>query len=209
MIDKQPTKKVIERKKTIRNGFWIALLAVWSFLAGAYFHLGWVRDRSFNFQAGFILGGIAMWLVFVGIGILVYRLSKRDGFTDPSKFALGIISFLTLFFLAIAGVKYSDVQKDKFVEELEPYFVEYYTDKATEKESKIEQLNLELHDLYFMLSYDLRKQKDLPKLMQLTSSKAIFHDHQLISDMCVKQLKNEARLGYPPPKGLLELFEHD
>ncbi|MEN9442129.1 MAG: hypothetical protein RLZ33_2206, partial [Bacteroidota bacterium] len=78
-----------------------------------------------------------------------------------------------------------------------------------EKGSKIEQLDLELHDLYFMLSYDLLKQKDLPKLMQLTSSKAIFQDHQLISDMCVKQLKTEARLGYPPPKGLLELFEHD
>jgi hypothetical protein len=196
-------------KIKLRNIFWIALLAVWSFLAGAYFHLGWVRDRSFSFQAGFILGGIAMWLVFVGIGIFVYRFSKKQGFTDPSKLALGIISFFTVIFLLIAGIKYSDVQKDKFVEELEPYFVEYYTDKAAEKGSKIEQLDLELHDLYFMLSYDLLKQKDLPKLMQLTSSKAIFQDHQLISDMCVKQLKTEARLGYPPPKGLLELFEHD
>ncbi|MEN9441924.1 MAG: hypothetical protein RLZ33_2001, partial [Bacteroidota bacterium] len=157
-------------KIKLRNIFWIALLAVWSFLAGAYFHLGWVRDRSFSFQAGFILGGIAMWLVFVGIGIFVYRFSKKQGFTDPSKLALGIISFFTVIFLLIAGIKYSDVQKDKFVEELEPYFVEYYTDKAAEKGSKIEQLDLELHDLYFMLSYDLLKQKDLPKLMQLTSS---------------------------------------
>ena len=59
-----------------------------------------------------------MWLVFVGIGVLVYRFAKKLETSDSSKIALGIISFLTLFFLAIAGVKYSDVQKDKFIEEL-------------------------------------------------------------------------------------------
>lgn len=57
---KRPNPIKTMAKIKLKNIFWIALLAVWSFLAGAYFHLGWIRDRSFNFQAGFILGGIAM-----------------------------------------------------------------------------------------------------------------------------------------------------
>ncbi|MEJ6616091.1 MAG: hypothetical protein QNL61_04170 [Crocinitomicaceae bacterium] len=48
------------KKNLVRNIGWLILLAVWSFLAGAYFHLGWVRDHSISYLMSFIVGGIGV-----------------------------------------------------------------------------------------------------------------------------------------------------
>lgn len=194
-------------KKSIRNIFWIALLAVWSFLAGAYFNLGWVHDRSMNYQQGFFLGGIGMWVVFTGMGILVYRFVKKHGETDPVKPALGVVSFFTVCFLLIAWVKYDDVKKDKFVEEIESGFVLHYQEKALEKQLKIKDLNCELTGIYSSIQHDLRSHPQLEKLMQLKTADALFEENKVIAKLCVDFMKTSKRLGYPPVPGMEKLFE--
>jgi hypothetical protein len=190
----------------IRNISWIALLAVWSFLAGAYFHLGWVRDHSVSFLAGFIIGGLAVWLVFTAMGIFVYRFLKKDGNEDPAKISLGVVSFFTICFLLIAWVKYDEVQKDKFIEDLEYSFVIHYQNKASDKGIEIEDLEWELRSLYSSIQYDLKRHPQLEQLMQLTSTQAVFEDNRIIAELCIEVMKMNAELGYPPPTGMMELF---
>lgn len=194
-------------KKLIRNIFWIALVAVWSFLAGAYFNLGWVRDRSMNYQQGFVLGGIGIWIVFAGMGILIYRFAKNNGNTDPAKPALGVVSFFTVCFLLIAWVKYDDVKKDKFVEEIESDFVLHYREKALEKQLKIKDLYWELTGIYSSIQYDLRSHPQLEKLMQLKTADALFEENKVIAKLCIDFMKTSKRLGYPPVPGMENLFE--
>ena len=160
-------------KLLIRNIGWIALIAVWSFLAGAYFNLGWVRNHSVDYKTGFFIGGIGMWIVFVGMGILVYRFAKNNGSQDPAKPALSVVSFFTVCFLIIASIKYNDVKKDKFVDDLEYSFVDYYTYKAAEKGLKITDLKWELQDLYLFIRYDLKSHAELEKIMQLRPTPVI------------------------------------
>lgn len=194
-------------KKLIRNIFWIALAAVWSFLAGAYFHLGWVRKASMSYKEGFIMGGIAMWIVLGGMGILIYRFLKKHGNADPAKPALGVVSFFTVCFLLIAWVKYNKVKKDKFVEDIEYSFVQHYTEKAAEKELKIKDLYWELKSVYSFISYDLKHHPQLEKLMQLKTEDALFEKNLIIKQMCADYLKDSKRLGYPPEAGMEKLFE--
>ncbi|AEA45200.1 hypothetical protein [Fluviicola taffensis] len=194
-------------KQLIRNIFWIALVAVWSFLAGAYFHLGWVRGRSMSYQEGFVIGGIGVWIVFVGMGILIYRFAKNNGSADPAKLSLGVVSFFTVCFLLIAWVKYDDVKKDKFIEEIEHDFVLHYQEKALEKQLNIKDLYWELDGMYSSIHYDLRRHPQLEKLMQLKTEDAFFEQNTVIAKLCVDFLKTSKRLGYPPASGLEELFE--
>jgi hypothetical protein len=194
-------------KRIIRNVSWIALVAVWSFLAGAYFHLGWVRKASMSYKEGFIIGGIGIWIVFAGMGILIYRFAKRSGSADPAKPALGVVSFFTLCFLLIAWVKYDEVKNDKFVKDLEYSFVVHYTEKAAEKELKIKDLYLELENVYLFISYDLKNHPQLEKLMRLRTEDALFEENPIIKQMCADYLKACKRLGDPPPAGMENLFE--
>lgn len=195
------------KKNLFRNITWIALIAVWSFLAGAYFHLGWVRDHSVSFRVGFILGGIAIWIVFVAMGIFVYRFLKNTGNDDPAKISLGVVSFFTICFLLIAWVKYDEVQKDKFIEDLEYSFVIHYENKAFDQGIEIEDLEWELRSLYSSIHYDLKRHAQLEQLMKLKSADAVFEDNKIIAELCIQYLKMNTELGYPPPAGMVELFE--
>jgi len=193
-------------KRTSRNIIWIVFIAVWSFLAGAYFHLGWVRDHSVSFSMGFILGGIAMWIVFSGMGILVYRFAKKTGSGDPAVPALGVLTFFTICFLLISGIKYNKVQKDKFVEEIESSFILHYENKAQKKGIVIDHLDWELKEIYWSIHFELRKHPQLEQLMQLETADAIFEENTVIAELCIGQMELEQELGYPPPAGMQELF---
>ncbi|HTF05845.1 MAG TPA: hypothetical protein VK826_17575 [Bacteroidia bacterium] len=195
------------KKHLLRNTGWIALLAVWSFLAGAYFHLGWVRDHSMSYLEGFIIGGMGVWIVFAGMGIIVYRIAKKNGNADPAKPALGVVSFFTVCFLLIGWVKYDEVQKDKFIEDIEHSFVLHYTDKAVEKGIEIEDLHWKLKSMYSSIHFDLRRHPQLEELMQLKTADAVFEDNKVIAELCIRLMKTHQELGYAPPAGMQELFE--
>lgn len=194
-------------KLLIRNIGWIALIAVWSFLAGAYFNLGWVRNHSVDYKTGFFIGGIGMWIVFIGMGILIYRFAKKNGSQDPAKPALYVVSFFTVCFLIIASIKYNDVKKDKFVDDLEYSFVDYYTYKAAEKGLKITDLKWELQDLYLFIRYDLKSHAELEKIMQLKTEEAVFEENKVIAELCINALELTEKSKYPSPEGMKELFE--
>ncbi len=195
------------KKHLLRNITWIALIAVWSFLAGAYFNLGWVSDHSLPFRVGFAIGGIGMWIVFVAMGIFVYRFLKNTGNDDPAKISLGVVSFFTICFLLIAWVKYDEVQKDKFVEDLEASFVIHYQNKATDQGIEIEDLEWELMSLYSSIYSDLKRHPQLEQLMPLTSTHAVFEENRIVAELCIQYMKMNTELGYPPPAGMVELFE--
>lgn len=195
------------KRKIFRNILWIALIAVWSFLAGAYFNLGWNRKPSVSYLMGFITGGIAMWMVFSAMGILLYRYTKKQGMKDPAKLPLGVITFFTLCFLIIAGVKYDKVKKGKFVEDMEESFIIHYQDKALAKGIKIEDLYWELKGRYSAIHHELLRDPQLEKLMELKTMNAVFEENTVIAALCISSIKSEERLGYPAPKGMLELFE--
>lgn len=194
------------KKNIIRNIGWIALLAVWSFLAGAYFHLGWVRGRSISYREGFILGGIAIWIVFTGMGIFIYRFAKKHGNTDPAKPALSIVSFFTVVFLLIAWIKYDEVKQDKFMDDLELDFILHYEDKAAAMDVEIKDLDFELQGLYFDIEYDLKRHPQLEKLMKFKTNRALFEENKVISNLCKETLKMNKKYGYPPPAGMEKLF---
>jgi len=196
------------KKNLIRNISWIALLAVWSFLAGAYFHLGWVRDHSVSYLMGFIVGGIAVWIVFTGMGIWVYKFAKKNGNTDAAKPALFVVSFFTICFLLIAWIKYDEVIKDKFVDDIEQDFVTHYQNKATAIGLEIKDLNWELEELYFSIRFDLKRHPKIEQLMELKSADALFEDNKVISKMCVETMEMHTEFGYPPPAGMELLFEY-
>lgn len=196
------------KKKLIRNIAWIALLAVWSFIAGAYFHLGWVRDHTISYLLSFIVGGISVWIVFVAMGVFLYKFTKKHGNTDPSKFALIVVSFFTVCFLLIAWVKVDDVKKDKFVDDIEQDFVIHYTNKATTIGLEIKDIDWELQDLYSSIQFELKRNTQLEKLMKLTSAEALFEDNKFISTLCIETIELETELGYPPPAGIELLFEY-
>lgn len=191
----------------LRNISWIALIAVWSFLAGAYAHLGWVRDASMSYQEGFFLGGLAMWIVFTGVGILIYRMAKKEGNEDAAKPALYVLSFFTVVFLLIAWVKYDDVKKDKFVDDMEYSFVRYYEWKAQKMGIRIIDLDSELEKIYMGIEHDLLRHPELEKLMELTTEEAVFEDNTVITELCLNIIKMYGEIGYPPPAGMEELFE--
>lgn len=195
------------RNKTLRNITWITLIAVWSFLAGAYFNLGWVKDTSLPYLIGFIMGGIALWLVFFGIGILVYRVAKQNGNEDPSKLSLYVVSFFTVCFLLIAWVKYDEVRQNKFFGELESVFVVHYKDKAVTNGIHIEKLDRELRDLYSSIRRDLRKHPQLEELMQIKTADGLFEENAIIKELCLRDIELHQELGYPYPSGMQELFE--
>lgn len=194
-------------KRIIRNVSWIALVAVWSFLAGAYFHLGWVRKASMSYKEGFIIGGIGIWIVFAAMGILIYRFARKNGSADPAKPALGVVSFFTLCFLLIAWVKYDEVKKDKFIEDMEYPFVQHYTEKAAEKQLEIKDLSWELQEMYSWISHELKNHPQLEKLMKLKTEDALFEDNPVIEKLCADHIKDLKRLGYPPEAGMEKLFE--
>jgi cbb3-type cytochrome oxidase subunit 3 len=194
-------------KKTLRNIIWIVFIAVWSFLAGAYFHLGWVRNYSISYTMGFIMGGIAMWIVFSGIGYFVYRFTKKNGNSDPAKLALGVVTFFTICFLLISGIKYNKVQKDKFVEDMEYDFILHYKNKAQEKGIVIDNLDWELKETYSSISRELRKHPQLEQLMKQTTADAVFEENTVIAELCIDQMKVRQELGYPPTAGMQELFK--
>ena len=195
------------KKNLVRNIGWLILLAVWSFLAGAYFHLGWVRDHSISYLMSFIVGGIGVWIVFTGMGILVYRFAKKYGNTDPAKPALSVVSFFTVAFLLIAWVKLDEVKKDKFVEDLEYSFVVHYKNKASVLGVEIKDLDRELEDLYYSIHFDLKRHSQLEKLMHLKTADAVFEDNRVISKICLDHMEMEDELGYPPPVGMEEIFK--
>lgn len=194
-------------KKALRNIIWIVFIAVWSFLAGAYFHLGWVRNHSISYSMGFIMGGIAMWIVFSGIGYFVYRFAKKNGNSDPIKTALGVLTFFTLCFLLISGVKYKEVKKDKFIEDTEYSFIDHYENKAREKGIVIDNLDWKLKEMYSSISFELRKHSQLEQLIQLTTTDAVFEENAIIAELCISQMKLEQELGYPSPEGMQKLFK--
>ncbi|MGV3612224.1 MAG: hypothetical protein ACO1N0_14790 [Fluviicola sp.] len=194
-------------KKLVRNIFWIALVAVWSFWAGAYFHLGWVRKASVSYREGFILGGIALWIVLGAIGILIYRFLKKHESSDPAKPALVVVSFFTLCFMLIGWVKYDEVKKDEFIKEIKEGFIVHYTEKANEKQLKIKNLYEELDMLYITISFDLENHPQLEKLMQLKTEHALFEENTVIEELCVESMKSSRKYGYPPEPGMEELFE--
>lgn len=195
-------------KKTIfRNIGWIALIAVWSFLAGAYFHLGWVREPSMSFRMGFIIGGIGVWIVFSIMGILVYRFAKKHGNQDPAKPALYVVSFFTVCFLLIAWVRYDDVQKDKFTEDLEYSFILHYKNKASVNGVEIDDLDRELERIYAGIHSELRRHPRLDDLMQLKTADAVFEENPVISELCTNLMDMYEEIGYPSPAEMHELFE--
>jgi hypothetical protein len=194
-------------KKIIRNIALIALLALWSFLAGAYLHLGWMREASMSYLMSFIIGGLGVWIVFTGMGILVYRIAKRGGHSDAAKPALGVVGFFTVVFLLLSWIKYDDVVKEKFVDDIEESFVLHYENKAREQALVIEDLDIELENLYFSIHYDLLREPGLEKLMKLTSAEAVFDDNRIIANLCKKTLEMEKQIGYPAPDGMEELFD--
>lgn len=195
------------KKHLLRNIGWIALLAVWSFLAGAYFHLGWVRDYSMSYRMSFIIGGIAVWIVFTGMGILVYKFAKKQKSADPVKPALFVVSFFTICFLLIAWIKYDDVQKDKFVEDMEDDFVLHYKNKAAAIGLEIKDIHWELEEMYFSIQHDLKRNDQIEKLMELKSADALFEDNRVIATLCKDQIEMSTEFGYPPPDGMEALFE--
>jgi hypothetical protein len=196
------------KKKLVRNILWIALIAVWSFLAGAYFNLGWVPKKHFmSFSERFFLGGVGIWIVFSAMGILIYRFLKKNGNEDPEKPALGVVSFFTICFLLIAWVKYDAVEKDKFMSELEPVFIDYYINKAHAKGIEIEDLDREVEERFLKIQFDLRRDPRLDKVMELRTIDAIFEENTLIPEICIRSIKLDRKFGYPPPKHLQELFE--
>lgn len=195
------------KKNIIRNIGWIALLAVWSFLGGAYFHLGWVRDHSVSYLMGFILGGIAVWLVFTGMGIFVYHFAKKHGNTDPAKPALFVVSFFTVCFLLVAWIKYDEVIIDKFVDDIEHVFVSHYQNKAAAIGLEIDDLNSELEELYFSIRFDLKRHPKVEQLIELKTADALFEDNKVISTLCTDLMKMHTKFGYPPPAGMELLFE--
>lgn len=195
------------KKKTIRNIGWITLIAVLSFIAGAYFHLGWVRDRSVNYLEGFILGGIGMWIVFFGMGILIYKLAKKNGNEDPARPSLSILSFFTLCFLLMAWIKYDDVQKDKFLEDFESSFITHYENKASIQGLEIDNLDRELESIYSLIRSDIRKHPQLEELMQLETADALFEENRIVAETCVGMMEIHEEIGYPYPAGMVGLFE--
>lgn len=195
------------KKNLIRNISWIALLAVWSFLAGAYFHLGWVRNHSVSYREGFIIGGIAVWLVFTGMGILVYKFAKKQKSADAAKPALVVVSFFTVCFLLIAWIKYDEVKRDKFVDDIEQDFLIHYTNKAVAIGLEIKDIDRELQDLYLYIRFDLKRNPQIDKLIELKTAEALFEDNKVISKMCIETMEMHTEFGSPPPAGMELLFE--
>lgn len=195
------------KKNLLRNIGWIALIAVWSFLAGAYFHLGWVRNHSMSYLTGFIIGGIGVWIVFSFMGIFVYRFAKTNGNRDPAKLALGVVSFFTVCFLLIAWVKYDDVQKDKFIDDIEYSFILHYKNKAQVKEIEIDDLDRELEQMYSGIHFELRRHPQLEQLMQLKTADAVFEENTVVAELCISLMESHREIGYPPPAGMEELFK--
>ena len=195
------------KKNLLRNLGWIVLLALWGFLAGAYFHLGWVRDHTISYLMSFIIGGVGVWFVFTGMGILVYKFAKKNGSPDPAKPALVVVSFFTVCFLLIAWVKYDEVKKDKFIEDIELDFVKHYTNKAAAIGLEVKDIDWELADLFISVQYKLKQDSQLEKLMQLKSADALFEDNRVVSIICLDQMDMEDELGYPSPAGMELLFE--
>jgi hypothetical protein len=195
------------KNKIIRNIGLIALIAVWSFLAGAYLHLGWMREGSMSFLTSFIVGGISVWIVFTGMGILVYRIAKRSGSSDAAKPALGVVSFFTVIFLLLAWIKYDEVMKDKFLEDIEESFVLHFENKAKEEGIVIVNLEDELQDLYFSIQSDLRRDPELEKVMKLTTADDVFEKNRMIANKCLETLDMKKQIGYPAPDGMEKLFD--
>lgn len=194
-------------KVTIRNIFWIALVAVWSFVAGAYFHLGWIKKTSMSYEQGFFMGGIAMWLVFFGIGIFVYRYLKKNNSSDPSKSALIVVSFFTACFMLIAWIKYDDVKKDKFIDEATALFVLHYAEKAKAQNISVKDIDFELELLFQHICYDLESDPKLEQLMQLKSENDLFEKDRTIYNQCKEALMSYDEKDSPFAKELKLLFE--
>lgn len=194
------------KRNLIRNISWIALLAVWSFLAGAYFHLGWVRDATMNYFMSFYIGGFGVWIVFTGVGLIVHRFAKNSGSKDPVKPSLVVVSFFTVCFLLIAWIKYDEVVKDKFVEDMEDDFIMYYKTKAAINGVQIRELAWELEGIYASIQYDLKRYPKLDQLMELKSADALFDKNHTIANMCLEKMELNAEIGYPSPAGMEKLF---
>lgn len=195
------------KKNLIRNILWIALIAVWSFVAGGNFHLGWGREPSMSFRMGFIMGGIAMWIVFFGMGILVYRFAKKNGSADPTKPSLFVLSFFTLCFLFLAWLKQDEVERDRFIQDTEQSFIIYYKSKALAMETEIDDIDRELERMYSLIKYDLRSHPKLEELMkQKRTGKALFEENTLIPELCDSLIEQHREFGYDLPMDIEVLF---
>ena len=195
------------KKNLIRNILWIALIAVWSFVAGGNFHLGWGREPSMSFRMGFIMGGIAMWIVFFGMGILVYRFAKKNGSADPTKPSLFVLSFFTLCFLFLAWLKQDEVERDRFIQDTEQSFIIYYKSKALAMETEIDDIDRELERMYSLIKYDLRSHPKLEELMkQKRTGKALFEENTLIPALCDSLIEQHREFGYDLPMDIEALF---
>ncbi len=196
-------------KILLRNIGWIALLAVWSFWAGGYFNLGWHRDYSMGYTESLIMGGVALISVLLAIGLIVRKVAKKNGSTDSSKIALFVVSLLTAFFMLLAWIKYDDVQKDKFMKELEPQFISFYLEKAEHKNIEIENLRKELSLMCSYISFELKSHPDLYTLMELKTKEALFEKNEIIPSLSLKYLEMQDKLDNEKVQDLRSLFTVD
>lgn len=195
-------------KKILRNIGWIALLAVWGFWAGAYFNLGWNRDHSVNYEMGFVIGGIGMLIVLLGIGLLARKYAKKSESADPSKTALIVVSVIASFFLILASIKYDDVRKDKFISDVEYHFVDYYTYKAEEMGIEVDDLYLELTSMYYSIRTDLRKHSKFEEMMESKTQNELFENNTVITELCIDYIETSSKYDNPEPEKLRILFEN-
>ncbi len=194
-------------KKTLRNIGWIALLAVWGFWAGAYFNLGWNRENSINYSIDFLIGGIGMLVVLLGIGLLARRFAKKSESDDPTKTALIVVSVIASFFLILGSIKYDDVRKDKFISEIEHNFIDYYTHKASDMGVEIEDIHLELTMMFYNIQTDLREHSELEKMLESKTQNELFENNAVITKLCIEYIEMCSEDDNPEPGKLRPLFE--
>jgi Trk-type K+ transport system membrane component len=194
-------------KKILRNIAWIALLTVWGFWAGAYFNLGWNRDHSVNHAMGFIMGGVAMLIVLLGFGLLARKIAKKRASADPSQVGLITASIITSYFLVLALIKYNDVHKDKFIEDFEYSFIDYYSRKASDMSIEIEDIDGELFTMYYFIQSDLRKHSALDEMLEYKTQNELFESNTIVNELCMDYLDNYAVSDNSELEKLKALFE--
>jgi heme/copper-type cytochrome/quinol oxidase subunit 2 len=197
----------MSRKKVFRNIGWIALLTVWSFWAGGNFNVAWNRDYSMSYKASLIMGGIALIVVLLVMGLVVQKVAKKNGSTDSSKIALIVVSVLTALFILLAWIKYDSVQQTKFMEELEPHFISFYMEKAENQNVEIANLKEELSLMFSYIKFELKSHPDLNTLMNLKTEEELFEKNALIPTLSIQYLEWQEKIGNTKHQDLYLFFK--
>ena len=153
------------------------------------------------------MGGIALIVVLLVMGLVVQKVAKKNGSTDSSKIALIVVSVLTALFILLAWIKYDSVQQTKFMEELEPHFISFYMEKAENQNVEIANLKEELSLMFSYIKFELKSHPDLNTLMNLKTEEELFEKNALIPTLSIQYLEWQEKIGNTKHQDLYLFFK--